>query len=94
MAAAAVRTPSATAIAAASRPACSGTGGPGNACRSRSSVYQAATPIANAARKGNDRSQKLWVQLMEGWSERIETKVDLPAISGITFKIKQADAKS
>lgn len=31
--------------------------------------------IYNSARKGSSQSQKLWMQLMEGWSEKMDMKL-------------------
>ena len=46
------------------------------------SPLRALTPdvlvaIYNSARKGSSASQKLWVQLMEGWREGIDIKGDI-----------------
>lgn len=39
--------------------------------------------IANSARKGSSASQKLWMQVMEGWAEK--TEIDIP--NDITIKV-------
>lgn len=45
--------------------------------------------IAQASFKGNSASQKLWLQVMEGWVEKTEQEIknDLPPVTGVQLEI-------
>jgi len=50
------------------------------------SYFRLLTPdiivaIANSAKKGSSASQKLWMQIVEGWAERQEVKHEVITVT-------------